>query len=235
MGLFSNIVHVREKSQQQVCAALVSSLSGLGFENGKVEPIDSSPPEAGESELLYLVSPRMGKWTTIIEAHFVANSEPPTATLSRSISKELRTYALSLIVHDDDILFYNLSRDGKDVDGYNSNPQYFEEEPLEEDSILQQLHAPAPFIPLLPTGVPLEAFEEILSKGWWKSYLDGTLDNDGLAPEDEPSYVFEHERMIDIGNLLQLHGRPTDYPFAAWHRNKAIAWSTYLAARWTTF
>jgi hypothetical protein len=233
MGLFSNVIHVREKSQQEVCGALAASLLETSSQSGKIGPITETPPEAGEGELLYLISPQMGKWTTLIEAHFAVDGAPALAELSRSLSMNSRTHSLSLMVHDDDILFYNLSRDGKDLDGYNSNPQYFEEEPLEEDSILQQFHAPAPFIPLLPPGASLEALEDILSKGWWKSYLDGTLDEDGLAAEDEPSYVFEHERMIDVGNLLQLHGRPNGYPFAAWNGNKEVAWNGFLAARFS--
>lgn len=46
--------------------------------------------------------------------------------LGRGLSAKLGCVVLSLIVHDDDILAYELIQDGKVIDEYNSNPSYFD-------------------------------------------------------------------------------------------------------------
>ncbi len=44
-------------------------------------------------------------------------------------------------MHDDDLFFYNLDCEGKSLDGYNSCPQYFEQERLPDAQIEEQRHS----------------------------------------------------------------------------------------------
>src|SRR6185436_17681173 len=97
----------------------------------------------------------------------------------------------ALTVHDDDVFFYNLCYDGADLDGYNSNPQYFEIKRVPDDTIRKQLHDPRAFAPLLPEGADLPVLEELLDRGWWSAWKGNRLDSDGLPPHDEPGFIFE--------------------------------------------
>jgi len=136
------------------------------------------------------------------------------------------------MVHDDDVLYYNLYRDGEDLDGYNSNPQYFESAKLAERAIAEQRHDPQPFEPLLPDGVSVPDLRAILDRGWWAACNAGHLDSDGVQPYDGPRFVFEGDRMIAIGNLLQLHGGKEGYPYAGWAAaDSNINWRTFQELR----
>lgn len=136
------------------------------------------------------------------------------------------------MVHDDDVLCYNLCRDGEDLDGYNSNPQYFERARLSKQVVEEQRHDPRPFEALLPEGVSLSDLRGLLDRGWWSACNAGRLDADGVQPPDEPGFVFEGERMIAIGNLLQLHGSHEGYPYAGWaDPDASIDWRTFQELR----
>jgi hypothetical protein len=180
---------------------------------------------------LYFVSPLRGSWTAILEGHFAVRNAPWLSDLAKSLSSALATHTLALMVHDDDVLYYNLFSKGMDLDGYNSNPQYFERARLTEQAVAQQRHDPRPFGLLLPDGVNLSCPQAVLDRGWWSAYQAGRLDADGVQPHDEPRFVFEGERMIAIGNLLQLHGSSEGYPFAGWADNPNIEWRAFQDLR----
>lgn len=212
-----------------VLEALKRCVAKWEFSEVATGAISGGRPTAAEDCLLYLISPRLGGWTTIVEAHFSINGAPWLPELALDLSNDLKTHALTLMVHDDDVFFYNLCHNGADLDGYNSCPQYFEQERLSDAKVLEQRHDCVPFASLLPEGVSLSQLEEILKRGWWAAYLGGRLDDDGVISADEPSYVFEGERMTDIGNLLQLHGGTSGYPFAGWAHDPNINWSSFVA------
>lgn len=227
MGLFSSVIHVRDANAEIVCKALAEAVPSWKFKLTEQRVIPNGHQYAPSGSLQYLVSPLYGSWSTIIESHSFVEGAPWLSELARSLSAALGNYTLSLMVHDDDVLFYNLCKDGLDLDGYNSNPQYFETARLSADSIGEQRHDPRPFAPLLPEGVNISELQTILDRGWWSACNAGRLDNDGVQPEDEPSFVFEGERMIAIGNLLQLHGRNDGYPFAGWADAPRLEWNKF--------
>jgi len=232
MGLFSSVIHVREASGEAVCEALSNTVPHWNFRLSDRRNAVGPPQDAPREGLLYLVSPLQGSWTTVIEAHGFVKNAPWLSDLAKSLSAALATYTLALMVHDDDVLFYNLCRDGEDLDGYNSDPQYFERVRLSEQVIAEQRHDPAPFETLLPEGVGLSDLQEILDRGWWSACNAGRLDSDGLQPSHEAGFVFEGERMIAIGNLLQLHGSSEGYPYAGWGDTDAdINWAAFQELR----
>lgn len=231
MGLFSSVIHIRDTSQKAVCEALSEIIPRWNFKlslqqsaAGATQRLQGLTRES----LLYFVSPLQGSWTAIIEGHFAVKNAPWLSDLARSLSAVLATYALALTVHDDDVLFYNLCREGEDLDGYNSNPQYFEQAKLSEQAVEEQRHDPQTFKALLPKDVSLSHLQAVLDRGWWSACNAGRLDADGVQPSNEPGFVFEGERMVAIGNLLQLHGSGEGYPYAGWAQPDAnIDWRAF--------
>src|SRR5262249_23564787 len=134
---------------------------------------------------------------------------------------------LTFVVHDDDVFFYNLDCNGDSLDGYNSFPQYFEQERITEADIEAQRHTPEAFSPVLPRGVSVDDLLGLLQSGWWAAHDAGELDEDGVPNDVDDRFVFEGERMIAIGNLLHLHGASSGYPFAAWAEAPASAWEGF--------
>lgn len=227
MGLFSSVIHVRDADAEAVCEALSSAVLRWNFRFSGRRAATGSPQDAPRESLLYLISPLQGSWTTILEGHFAVKNAPWLPELAKSLSAALATYTLALMVHDDDVLYYNLCREGADLDGYNSNPQYFERARLSEQAVAEQRHDPRPFGPLLSDGVSLSRLQEVLDRGWWSACEAGRLDSDGVQPLDESGFVFEGKRMIAIGNLLQLHGSSEGYPFAGWADDPNIEWRAF--------
>jgi hypothetical protein len=241
MGLFSSVLHVRDKPRETLLPALGAILRDAGFSREETLPVPAEGPYAlaGHDASVsagpyYLVSPLQGRWLTVIEAHFAVHSQgaPRISDLGNRLSAALSCHALALIVHDDDLFFYNLDRDGESLDGYNSCPQYFEQDRLPDAQIEEQRHAPEPFQPLLPAGRSLEELRALLNRGWWNAYDSGKLGENGVAQGDVDGFVFEGERMTAFGTLLQLHGDQGKYPFAAWGESTNIAWPEFVALRY---
>jgi hypothetical protein len=239
MGLFSSVLHVRDIPREVLLPALDVILHDAGF--WRAETL--SVPEGGPYTLpnhnasvsagpYYLVSPLHGHWLTVIEAHFALQGAPHLSYLGNRLSASLSCYALSLVVHDDDLFFYNLDRDGNSLDGYNSCPQYFEQERIPDHQIEEQRHTPEPFQPVLPAGRPLDEVRSLLNSGWWNAYDSGSLDENGVPAGDGDGVVFEGERMTAFGTLLQLHGHQGEYPYAAWGESEDIAWPEFIALRY---
>jgi hypothetical protein len=232
VGLFSSVIHVREASADSVCEALSDTVPRWNFRLSGQQNLAGNPQSAPREGLLYLVSPLQGYWTVILEGHFAVKNGPWLSDLAKSLSAVLATYTLALMVHDDDVLFYNLCQEGEDLDGYNSNPQYFERAKLSERAVAEQRHDPRPFEALLPRGVGLVQLREVLDRGWWSACNGGRLDADGVQPTDEPGFASEGERMIAMGNLLQLHGTGGGYPYASWaSANANINWRAFQELR----
>lgn len=241
MGLFSSVLHVRGKSREDVMPALDAILRSAGFAWVETLSVTAEGPYALASHNAsvsagpyYLISRLNGLWLTVIEAHFALHSQgvPHLSDLGNRLSAALSCYALALAVHDDDLFFYNLDRDGKSVDGYNSCPQYFEQERLPDAQIEEQRHTSKPFQPLLPPGRSLDELRALLNRGWWNGYDSGTLDENGVVQDDDDGFVFEGERMTAFGTLLQLHGNHGEYPYAGWGEADASVWPEFVALRY---
>jgi hypothetical protein len=231
MGLFSSVIHLKDVRAEAACGAVVDLAPAWKFRFSEQCAMTRAPQRPPAEGLLYIVSPLQGSWSTVLEGHFAVRTAPWLPDFAKSLSAALATSTLALMVHDDDVLYYNLFREGAPLDCYNSNPQYFETARLSRDSIEEHRHDPHPFAPLLPEGVRITQLQAILDHGWWAACKGGRLDEDGLQPADEPGFVFEGERMIAIGNLLRLHGRNDGYPFAGWADDPSIEWAKFHEIR----
>jgi hypothetical protein len=241
MGLFSSILHLRDTRREDLLPVLDAILHNGGFR--RVETL-AVPPEGPytlerhdasvSSGPYYLVSTVQGSWLTVIEAHFALHSQgaPHLSDVGNQLSAALSCFALTLVVHDDDLFFYNLDRDGTPLDGYNSCPQYFERLRLADAQIEQQRHTTKPFQPLLPAGCELQELRSLLNRGWWNAYDSGRLDEHGVVRGKSDGFAFEGERMSAFGTLLQLHGNQGEYPYAAWGESDSIEWMEFVALRY---
>jgi len=239
MGLFSSVLHLRDISRDQALSALDKVLRDAGFARvGSVAVPAGGPFQMSDHDdaiaagPCYLVSPLNGHWVTLIEAHFALRGAPQLAELGTRLSKALSCYSLALLVHDDDLFLYNFDYEGQSLDGYNSCPQYFEQQRLPESEVEQQRHSPEAFAALLPQGCTLDELRALLDRGWWNAHDAGRLDENGVPTGEPDGFVVEGERMTAFGTLLQLHGGPGDYPYAAWGEGEGIDWPSFLAVRY---
>lgn len=228
MGLFCQMFHVLDIDQSKVQDALTSVLSKHGFSLDDASPVDGPQLESQidtSSAPAYIVGPKQGRWTPVIDLH----SEPWPGEICTELSRACSSHVIGLMVHDDDVMLYNFDHCGESQDGYNSNPQYFENKRIPESEIQSQRHTPKPFEPLLPEGKTLEDLLSILNAGWWQAHDDDKLDDEGVMLDevwDTCPYQTEGERMTAFGSFLGLAGRD-EYPFADWRYNGRINWQEY--------
>lgn len=228
MGLFCQMLHVFDADPSEVEEALASILSRRGFSLASTTRVDGVNLESqvdDSSAPAYIVGPKLGKWLPVIDLH----SEPWPGEICTDLSRACSSHALCIMVHDDDVMLYNLDHVGESQDGYNSNPQYFESDRVPEPEVESQRHTPEPFASVLPNGKTLEDLLAILNAGWWQAHDQGKLDEDGVMLDEvwgACPYQAEGERMTAFGTFLGLGG-PSEYPFAEWRENGSINWQEY--------
>jgi hypothetical protein len=225
MGLFSTTLSIYKRNQSDLVDALKSEMK----DNWKLSKFDRievnndnfhnilDSKVYSNSGIFYLITDILSDWTSIIELN--VNLEVPfyLYEIGNKISFRLNTYTLSFHLHDDDVLYYNLDYKGDSVDGYNSDVQYFENEPLKRNEILNQRHNPSKFSDLLPPDKTVNGLIEILNRGYWNAFDNNELDKDGI-PNDEKYYVDEEQRLKEIGRYLEIYSAD-DFPYANWYED----------------
>jgi len=234
MALFSSVLHLRDIERDRLVPAVDAVLRDAGFVREYLGTVPAGGPHTlpEHDGPCYVASALSGRWITLIETSLGMPNAPHLAQLCTRLSSTLSCYALSLVVHDDDLFFYNLDYKGHALDGYNSFPQYFEEKRMTEADIDGQRHTPEPFAALLPSNRTLEELRSLLDRGWWHAHDNGRLDQDGVPVEDDDGFLFEGDRMTAFGTLLQLHGTSGPYPYAGWANDDGIHWPSFLAIRY---
>jgi hypothetical protein len=225
MGLFSTVLHLYQKSQDDIVNELskelrqdrgLPKLVKVDFKNENYQ-IVLDREVYSEEGIFYLITQPHGEWTTIIELNVKIANPFYLYALTNSLSKRLDTYALSFHLHDDDVLFYNLDKQGESIDGYNSNCQYFLTEKIVRAEILAQRHTPQAFQFIMPVTKNIDGLNEILNEGYWSAFDNGDLDEDGV-PNDDKYFIDEEERFVRVGKYLEIFSKD-NYPFANWHSN----------------
>ena len=226
MGLFCAVIHIYQRSQEEV----IQEVSKEWKENYQISTIERMEGGAKEIEAIlggkdlpksgvdYLITTPHGNWTTIIEVNANTNPSFYLTALVNNLSRRLDTYALSIYLHDSDVLYYNLANRGQSLDGYNSDCQYFLSEPADKAETLDQRHEPSTFEPLLRRGKTAKGLNAILNEGYWAAFDNGDLDEDGVPIEDDKYMIDEHERFGKLGKYLEIY-TPADYPFVDWYGN----------------
>jgi hypothetical protein len=225
MGLFSTVLHIYQKSQGDIVNELskelrqdrrLPKLSKVDFTNANHQ-IVLDKEVYSEEGIFYLITQPHGDWTTIIELNVNIGDPFYLYDLTNSLSKRLDTYALSFHLHDDDVLIYNLDRQGESMDGYNSNYQYFLTERADREEVLTQRHTPQSFSFIMPATKNVASLNEILDEGYWTAFDNDKLDEEGV-PSDDKFFIDEEDRFVRIGKYLEIFSKE-DYPFADWHSN----------------
>jgi hypothetical protein len=73
----------------------------------------------------FITTPVAG-WTLAGDEIADMQHGPTIEELSELLSRQLHTYAFTVLDHDDDILVYWLYKNGDQIDYYDSNPHYFD-------------------------------------------------------------------------------------------------------------
>lgn len=164
MGNFLTNVHVQSSSIEQVTEVLQQlELSGSW------------------------VSGPSGKWVTVWDSIGMTRAWD----VAQHLSKQLEAPAIAFMVHDSDIFFYWLYDNGRQLNQYNSSPDYFGEDTSPEEGI-------EPDCDLLKrycrNETTVEQLESIL-KIWTAEEATA-----GMMPE----YVFAEDRLRDLAKHLEI-------------------------------
>lgn len=103
---------------------------------------------ASKMNLRFLIGPDLAGWVGV----YPANHGQDTRT-SRELARRLSGELFHLLVHDDDFFVYEYYRDGKLVDRYNSDPDYFA--PVSVSEARELRGRPETFAHLDRSGDPL--------------------------------------------------------------------------------
>jgi hypothetical protein len=236
MGLFSTILHIYQRSQEDVVLDLTNELrqnfnitdfQRIEFDDVKFQKIlDES--EHARNGIYYLITQAHGNWISIVEVNVNLKDPFYLYSLTNGLSRRLNTYALSFHLHDSDVLYYNLEKDGASLDGYNSDYQYFLDAPAGKNEILSQRHSPQHFKDILPPLKDVDQLDSILNEGYWDAFSNGDLDENGV-PNDEIYMIDEEDRFERVGKYLEIFSND-EYPFANWyhHLSKINLRDSYL-------
>ena len=225
MGLFSTVLHIYKRSQADTVKELIKEMqqnreltkfSKLEVDNSNIEKVLEEYVYENDG-IFYLVTPQIGNWTTIVEINVKLDNPFYLYDLTNPMSKNLVTYALSFHLHDDDVLLYNLDKEGNSLDGYNSDYQYFLTEPANREEVISQRHIPEVFADLLSGTKTTEQLNAILNEGYWTAFDNNDLDEDGV-PDDDKYFIDEQERFERVGKYLEIYNKD-NYPFADWLSN----------------
>lgn len=225
MGLFSTVLHIYKKSQADTVNGLKKELQQKrGFAHfSKLDFTTSNYQNVLDKEvyskhaIFYLITQLQGDWTTIIELNVNIDNPFYLYELTNVLSKQLDAFVLSFHLHDGDVLYYNLDKQGESLDGYNSDYQYFLTEPADKEEVLSQRHIPESFSLILPVTKNTDDLNQILNEGYWEAFDNDELDEDGV-PGDDKYFIDEQDRFERIGKYLEIYSKD-DYPFADWLGN----------------
>jgi WD40 repeat protein len=183
MGAFYGSIHIRTENSDAVQEAL--------------EHV------AKQAKCKFLMGPVINGWISIFPDDSGQNE-----SLSATIAVQLANDIFHLLVHDDDIFAYFFYRDGRLLDQYNSDANYFEEASEEEK---QQ-----------SKGRP-ELFQELLRKPESLGELKT------LLAADKEKYAFEQERMQVFVKLLGLSNALSSYEYLQeGERDEIKGWKQFI-------
>jgi hypothetical protein len=185
MGAFFSSIQVRSEDRDAVKAAVESV--------------------AKESKQMFLLGPPLDGWIAVYLDDSGQGNQCAT-----TLAKQLNTIVLSLMVHDDDIFFYNFFRNGELLNEYSSNPDYFEEVSAEEHKRLKARP---------------DLFRELVSSPEKLAELSRLLDRDGHAVK----FDFEHERLERFAALLGIQNTLTSYEYLTHGEHDGIkGWKLFI-------
>jgi tetratricopeptide (TPR) repeat protein len=165
MGAFFDSIHVRTENSDVVKKTL--------------EQV------AKEMDCKFLLGPPIKGWISIFPSE-IGRKEPVSSIISQLIPNDI----FHVMVHDDDVFYYDFYRNGKLTDRYNSCPDYFEE--ASEDEEQKCKGHPELFQDLLPDSKSLSKIQKLLAAD---------------------KFTFESERIAQFVELLDLPNATSSYEY----------------------
>jgi hypothetical protein len=118
-SFFTNVqVHARRLDPGQARDGVIDALRRLLSEEGFV-------PADGEGADRTIVVDAGREWISVYDEACEGQQQDILDRLALALSKRLETEALTILVHDSDVLELRLFRSGEIVDRFNNNPSYF--------------------------------------------------------------------------------------------------------------
>lgn len=136
-------------------------------------PIDSVTSELSKlvTRDAYLV-PSGDNWVTIYP-----DDAEPQPELAQKLSAVLNAGVFSTMLHDEDILLYNLYESGVLTDDFNSNPLYFTEQLEDEDEITSSDGSPDVLVKYALAGTSTAEISETLDEIKMETFASEGLTN----------------------------------------------------------
>lgn len=120
--------------------------------------IDALRPKLRSSRAL--VSPSRAGWITVYVEATETQEFSLLSSLGHGLSRQLETLAYATLVHDGDVFLYYLAENGRRMDEFNSDPEYFG--PADPGEKAQFHGDPRVFLNYCIAGVTLRKVEGIL-------------------------------------------------------------------------
>jgi len=167
MGSFLTSVHVQSSSAEQVTEVLQQlELRGAW------------------------VSAQGGKWVTVWDSIGMTRA----LDVAQHLSRHLEAPAIAFMVHDSDIFFYWLYDNGRQLNQYNSSPDYFGEGTMPEGDFQPDCQLLKQYC---RADTTVEQLESILSIWTAEEAAAGVM----------PDYVFAEDRLRDLAKHLEIEAR----------------------------
>jgi hypothetical protein len=178
----------------------------MGFT--QVDPA-SLPPYEGPVEeetetgaRRFLVGPALDGWVSILPS---ADLPEQLATAQR-ISEELHAPVVVLNLHNGDVFYYWVFRNGDLVDQYDSNPDYFGEPRSPQELEAVRGH-PARWAELLPAGSDPRDVEAILTQTF--------AADEQKQPDADQLVLWGDEQFYDFARVLGIRNAAHSYEDAS--------------------
>ena len=135
---------------------------------------------------LAFVSPTVDRFTTVYDSETEDQDFEAIERVGRQLSLDHRCPVMGVILHDDDVLYYWLFRDGDLLQMYNSSPAYFS----------------ADMEPVPPEGGNAEELCAVFGQPTAANKVESILREDALA--DDASFAGELERHEALAAALGM-------------------------------
>ena len=162
---------VRSESQKDVCNALRKIISIRAF-----------------------VSPAQNRWVSVFDELSNSINEEEIKRVGKALSEQLATVVIAFAIHHSDVMIYYFFNMGKELDYYNSTPDYF-------GSILDKNQFDK-------TKGDAELFIKCIDKSIKKDDIEKVLFRkpaQEISYDEKPKYVLQEERLRALFSLLHIN------------------------------
>jgi hypothetical protein len=117
MGSFANNLHVRSDDSNIVATTIQDMLIAEGYRLTDEEPDEEASWGMPSSKRAVYISESHNGWVGVLDTAMM-----DSIMLAVSLSRQLSTHAIYLMVNDSDSWHYQLFRNGEEADKFNSSP-----------------------------------------------------------------------------------------------------------------